>query len=161
MKKYSTLIRLTVNQTCLIRRRTADDLRERQNLSAFPKAQCNKLPENCKGQHMQAGRAATGWDLSLLVKGDLLAAIFHHHLVLNLSKSPSLWQHTCASSYQGLWQRDSSSASVALLQSCSDLETTNKSNKYEKQYCHPSTSLFFLCKMCALYLQQWLVWMNI
>lgn len=51
----------------------------------------------------------------------MLAAIFHHHLVLNPSKSVSLWQHTCATSYQGLWQSNSLSANVALLQSRSTL----------------------------------------
>lgn len=51
----------------------------------------------------------------------MLAAIFHHHLVLNPSKSVSLWQHTCATSYQGLWQSNSLSANVALLQSRSAL----------------------------------------
>lgn len=51
----------------------------------------------------------------------MLAAIFHRHLVLNPSKSVSLWQHTCATSYQGLWQSNSLSANVALLQSRSAL----------------------------------------
>lgn len=81
---------------------------------SFPKARRSELPENWEGQYRQAGRSAADWDLFLLVKGDMLAAILQHHLVLNPSKSVSLWQHTCATSYQGLWQSNSLAASVAL-----------------------------------------------
>ncbi len=111
---FSTLIRLIVNQTFVYLEKNG---RRSKGASESPKARHSKLPDNCEGQHRQAGHAATGWDLFPLVKGDMLAAIFHHRLVLNPSKSVSLWQHTCASSYQGLWQSNFSSASVALLQS--------------------------------------------
>ncbi len=124
---------------------------------SFPKALRSKLPWSCGGQCTQAGCAATGWDLFLLVKGDSLPAIFHHHLVLNPSKSVSLWQHMCASSYRGLWQANSLSASVALLQRgrapslcisfpmliCSDSETANNTDKTEKQHCWFNAS--YLC----------------
>lgn len=85
---------------------------------SFPTARHSKLPES-EGQYEQAGRAATSWELFLLVVvggADMLAAIFHHRLVFNPPKSVSLWPHTCASSYQGLWRWNSLSASVALLQ---------------------------------------------
>lgn len=81
-----TSVRLTVHQTCL----------HLEKSSRWTKARRRRLPENCAGQYKQAGRSAAGWDLFLLVKGDMLAAIFHHHLVLNPSKSLSLWQHTRA-----------------------------------------------------------------
>lgn len=83
---------------------------------SLPKAPHSMRCQKTEGRYGQVWRAAKGWDLVLLVKGDMLAAIFHYHLVLNPSKSVSLWQHTCATSYQRLWQRNSLLASVALMQ---------------------------------------------
>lgn len=95
---------------------------------------------------------------------DMLAAVFHHCLVFNPPKSVSLWPHTCASSYQGLWWSNSLSASVALLQSrralsvfisipilpCSDLETTNKTYKNEKTvFCSSYACYFCWPLVCA------------
>lgn len=116
LQTCSALIRLTANQTFLYLEKNSGRSKAATESLSFPKAPHSTLPENCEGQYKQVGHAATGWDLFLLVKGDMLAAIFHHHLVLNPSKSVSLWQHTCATSYRGVWQSSSSSASVALLQ---------------------------------------------
>lgn len=101
---------------------------DKKNLWAFPKAQHIKLPASCEGQYRQAGRAAPGWISSCWWRVTCWLPFFHHHLVLNPSKSVSLWRHTCATSYQGLWQSISFSANVALLQSRSALLSTFYSN---------------------------------
>lgn len=45
---------------------------------------------------------------------DMLAAIYHHRVVFNPSRSVSLWPYTCASSYLGLCRSNSLSAAAAL-----------------------------------------------
>lgn len=100
---------------------------------------------NTVGQHKQAGRAATSWELFLLVRGDMLAAIFHHRLVFNPSKSASLWPHTCASSCQGmLFQSVSFYSNPGLLRF-----RNYKQNSQEWKTVLLVVCLLLVCKPCV------------